>query len=89
LPNDEYKYYQDEKNSFAEDVKIILQNECGELLKGKRVNIMFYSYFFGDGMKNRPYNAGPRIETLQNASDIIQIPFLKSEVKNLTKENSK
>ncbi len=74
LPNQEANYYFDEENSFMKDVKAVLQDEYQALLKGKTVNVMFYSFMFGDGVRNRPYNAGPtNIEKLQQASDIVQI----------------
>jgi hypothetical protein len=82
LPNNEYCYYQDEENSLAQDVKAILQDECGDLLSSKRVNVMFYNFEFGKGGFNRPYNAGSKnIEQLRDASEIVDLSKLKDNVR--------
>lgn len=61
LPNDEFKYYQNQEdkkdNSLVQDVQHLAKLKFGEVLSGKRINIMFFTFrFMGEG--NRPYNAG-------------------------------
>ena len=82
LPNKEYLYFQDEANSLAKDVENILQEECSEELKGKKVNLMFYCFRYGDGEGNRPYNAPSKnIDAVKSASQIMQLPKAVKEVK--------
>lgn len=56
LPNNEAEYYQDLSDSFAQDVKALLQEKLGDRIQ-KKVNIMFYTFQFGK-LSDRPYNAG-------------------------------
>ena len=44
--------------------------------------VMFYTFWFGDGKLNRPYNIGStNIVAFQKASEIVQLPRLVSERK--------
>ncbi len=45
-------------NSFARDLEALLTIKLGSLLRGKRLNILFYTFNFGLNQESRPYNAG-------------------------------
>jgi hypothetical protein len=73
LPNDEYLYYWNEESQFAKDVEAILQEELGDTLKNKRVNVMFYTFQFGKSVSTRPYNTGQtNIEELTSKDEIVE-----------------
>ena len=75
LPNKEYLYFRDETNSLVEDVKDTLDEKCKEMLKGKKINLQFCCFRYGDGEGNRPYNAGAKnTEMIQGPSDIVNLP---------------
>lgn len=68
LPNDEDRYYRDQDNSFAEDIKALLQEDFGNQLKNKKVNVTFLTFGYTNQPSSRPYNAGlQNIEKLEPA----------------------
>ena len=69
LPNNEWKYYQDPEESFANDVEFFLREKFGGKLKGKKINVYFYTYKFGKNQDvDRPYNEGRVIiKTIQRS----------------------
>lgn len=70
LPNDENKYYQTSSRSFAADVQTYLELNWGEKLQGRNVCVTFFSFTFGNGMGNRPYNAGNKLVNQLNPKDL-------------------
>lgn len=54
LPNDEFKYYQFQENSFRRDVHFLLAKRVPDL--NLKLNIQFISFNFGENQQNRPYN---------------------------------
>jgi hypothetical protein len=59
LPNDELKYYQDETNAFQKDVEFLLNHRYGNELKD--VQVIFYSFEYGEDVHHRPYNAPGKV----------------------------
>lgn len=55
LPDDEWKYYFDNSNSFLQDVKNLLGSKLGDKIADKKINIEFCTFTYGD---KRPYNDG-------------------------------
>jgi hypothetical protein len=64
LPNDEAKYYKDEKNNFIQDAEIVIKNTFGERIKDRNINIFFLNFRYGNKLEDRPYNSGKK--TLKN-----------------------
>lgn len=60
LPNDEWKYYENAENSFAQDVTYLVKAKFGELASKKQINIYFYTFPFGKHSYSRPYNSGSK-----------------------------
>ncbi|SNW62699.1 Hypothetical protein ORPV_795 [Orpheovirus IHUMI-LCC2] len=64
LPNDESKYYRDDKNMLKEDLIKLLGNNVN-------INIVFLCFKFGNNSKARPYNAGNILVEDLLVSDIL------------------
>lgn len=59
LPNDEWKYYEDQNNSFAADIAFMIERRYGRKAANLQINVMFYTFKWGlDPTRSRPYNAG-------------------------------
>jgi|GEM_PF-3378237 len=56
LPNDELKYYKDEKESFRRDIEFLISKRSSSLGKIS-LNIRFLSFKYGSNSQERPYNA--------------------------------
>jgi hypothetical protein len=79
LPNNEDCYYKDEKDSFAIDINAILEEEFGDAIRNKTVNVLFYPFEFNNGTTNRPYNTGKEIiEELKDPLQIVELPQTKN-----------
>jgi len=70
LPNDESKYYQDELNSFASDIQVLLQENFGSALLDKKVNVNFLCFNYSNETWHRPYNAGKEILKKVSPKDV-------------------
>jgi len=58
LPNKEAEYYKDDQNSFAEDIRFLMSNQCKPTGKAQvTIDIHFLSFKYGGLLKARPYNA--------------------------------
>lgn len=58
LPNDEIKYYKDEKNSFQKDILFLISKRCEDLnIKNVHLRIKFLAFKYGSSLLDRPYNA--------------------------------
>lgn len=57
LPNDEYKYYQDESNFFQRDIEFLISRRCRHVdISQFNISVHFYSFQYGSDQKMRPYN---------------------------------
>ncbi|MFA6119341.1 MAG: hypothetical protein WC688_05440 [Parachlamydiales bacterium] len=56
LPNDEFKYYKDNLNSFQKDVEFFIKNQY-PLLENFYLKVNFFSFKYGSQTNQRPYNA--------------------------------
>lgn len=62
LPNDEFKYYQDDESSFKNDVEFLLLRRLETFkLPIQQVSIQFLSFEYGQMSEHRPYNAPGKI----------------------------
>ena len=62
LPNDEFKYYQDDFQSFQSDLNLLLSTLYElPLKKDIDLSINFFSYLFGSEKRHRPYNAPSKV----------------------------
>lgn len=85
LPNDEWKYYKDDKNSFARDVQFLLSKTCSKLNAAvSRVNVKFLCFKYGSKICERPYNARGKVIKSSNlrfndvVNELTNIQFYKS-----------
>jgi hypothetical protein len=69
LPNDEIKYYKDNKNSFQKDISFLITKRCDNLnIKNVHLSIKFMTFKYGSSLLERPYNAPGKIINGHNLS---------------------